>query len=138
MILIFDRIATNKPARRGRFYFAVVPLFVPGVPVLDVCPSVCLKGARGARVCLHESGRVPDVPGVPVLDVCPSVCLKGARGARTYIYYTFVIESLKNQAFYSLCVFSLIFELKSIYFVNYSENFRFFLKIFLFLFGSLK
>ena len=192
MILIFDRIATNKPARRGRFYFAVVPLFVPGVPVLDVCPSdglkgargarvclhesgrvpdvpgvpvldvcpsVCLKGARGARVCLHVSGRVPDVPGVPargarvclhvsgrvpdvpgvpVLDVCPSVCLKGARGARTYIYYTFVIESLKNQAFYSLCVFSLIFELKSIYFVNYSENFRFFLKIFLFLFGSLK
>ena len=105
MILIFDRIATNKPARRGRFYFAVVPLFVPGVPVLDVCPSDGLKGARGAR---------------------------------TYIYYTFVIESLKNQAFYSLCVFSLIFELKSTYFVNYSENFRFFLKIFLFLFGSLK
>ena len=138
MILIFDRIATNKPARRGRFYFAVVPLFVPGVPVLDVCPSDGLKGARGARVCLHVSGRVPDVPGVPVLDVCPSVCLKGARGARTYIYYTFVIESLKNQAFYSLCVFSLIFELKGTYFVNYSENFRFFLKIFLFLFGSLK
>ena len=77
MILIFDRIATNKPARRGRFYFAVVPLFVPGVPVLDVCPSDGLKGARGARVCLHVSGRVPDVPGVPVLDVCPSVCLKG-------------------------------------------------------------
>lgn len=102
MILIFDRIATNKPARRGRFYFAVVPFFVPGVPV------------------------------------CPSDGLKGARGARTYIYYTFVIESLKNQAFYSLCVFSLIFELKSTYFVNYFENFRFFLKIFLFLFGSLK
>ena len=89
MILIFDRIATNKPARRGRFYFAVVPLFVPGVPV---CPSVCLKGARGARVCLHESGRVPDVPGVPVLDVCPSDGLKGARGARFHLFINSLIH----------------------------------------------
>jgi len=73
---------------------------------------------------------VPDVPGVPVLDVCPSVCLKGARGARTYIYYTFVIESLKNQAFYSLCVFSLIFELKSTYFCKLFRKLSLFLENF--------
>ena len=64
MILIFDRIATNKPARRGRFYFAVVPLFVP---VLDVCPSDGLKGARGARVCLI-------LKGCPCASMSPDGC----------------------------------------------------------------
>ena len=48
MILIFDRIATNKPARRGRFYFAVVPFFVPGVPV---CASMSPDGCQMCQGC---------------------------------------------------------------------------------------